>query len=378
MTISTAGTNPSDFAETDNCSESPLAGGKSCVMNVTFDPTQTGARSAVVMLSDNVPQSPQILAVSGTAVQATATISPAGTISFGGALAGTASPPVTVTITNSGAGAAILSVGAATVNPPGNFTAVNNCTAGVPAAGSCTLVVTFTPPASPAAAPCGSNSGTHLANLLITDNAPTSPQSIALSGTASDYCLATAGVASQTVTAGTPVTFQLLADSLGAFAGSVALTCADAALSSTCTVQPATVDLASGGQTPIVLSVATTTNALAPFGRAPDVRPFAPAARALGASRWRVIALWLLMLCALVFAWTSATTRQLPSGMRFAQTGAMAILFSIGLAACFGSGTSATTPAGTPTGTYTMTVTGIFTGTGGSTTRTVQVTLIVQ
>jgi trimeric autotransporter adhesin len=126
MTISTAGTNPSDFAETDNCSQSPLAGGKSCVINVTFDPTQTGARSAVVMLSDNAPKSPQILAVSGTAVQASATISPTGTISFGGALAGTASAPVTVTITNSGAAAAILSVGTATVNPPGNFTAVNN------------------------------------------------------------------------------------------------------------------------------------------------------------------------------------------------------------------------------------------------------------
>jgi hypothetical protein len=379
MTISTAGTNPGDFAETDNCSQSPLAGGKSCVINVTFDPMQTGARSAVVMLSDNAPQSPQILAVSGTAVQATATISPPGLkVNFGSALAGTASSPAPVTITNSGTPPAVLSIGAATVNPPGNFTAVNNCTAGVPAAGSCTLVVTFTPPASPAAAPCGSNAGTHVANLLITDNAPTSPQSIALSGTASDYCLAPAGVASQTVTAGTPATFQLLADSLGTFAGLLALTCADAASSSTCAVQPATVNLTSGGQTPLVLSVATATNALVPFSRAPDVVPFAPTAPALAQWRWRGIALWLLMLCALVFAWAAAAKRQLPRGMRFAQTAAMAILFSIGLAACFGSGTSMTSPAGTPTGTYTMTVTGTFTGTGGSTTRSVQVTLIVQ
>jgi ABC-type transporter Mla subunit MlaD len=84
------------------------------------------------------------------------------------------------------------------------------------------------------------------------------------------------------------------------------------------------------------------------------------------------------MLCALVFVWAAAAKRQLPRGMRFAQTGAMAILLSIGLAACFGSGASTTTPAGTPTGTYTMTVTGTFTGTGGSTTRSVQVTLVVQ
>jgi len=124
--------------------------------------------------------------------------------------------------------------------------------------------------------------------------------------------------------------------------------------------------------------VATATNAPAPFSRAPDARPFAPTAPALHASRWHRIVLWLLILSALLFAWAAAEKRQLPRGMRFAQTGALAILLSIGLAACFGSGTSTTTPAGTPTGTYTMTVTGTFTGTGGSTTRTVQVTLIVQ
>jgi len=102
MTFSTAGANPGDFAETDNCTQRPLAVGKACVMNVTFDPTQAGSRSAQVLISDSAPQSPQILAVSGTAVQAAATISPTGSISFGAALAGTASPPVTVTITNSG------------------------------------------------------------------------------------------------------------------------------------------------------------------------------------------------------------------------------------------------------------------------------------
>jgi len=378
MTISVVGTNPGDFAETDNCSQSPLAGGRTCVINVTFDPTQTGARSAVLMISDNAPQSPQLLALSGTAVQAAATISPTGTISFGGALAGTASPPVTVTITNSGAGAAILNVGGASVNPPGSFTRVNNCTAGVPAAGSCTLVLTFAPPAVPAAAPCGSTVGPKNATLTINDNAPTSPQSIALSGTAMDYCLAPSGVATETVTAGTPATFQLIADSVQGFAGSVALTCADAASLSTCTVQPATVSLASGGQVPIVFSVVTATNGETPLGRAPDGRWFEPALPPLPAWHWQGIALWLLLLFMLIAAWAAAAKGQLAHGVRFAQTGALAVLLSLGLAACFGSGTAAVAPAGTPTGTYTMSVTGTFTGTGGSTTRTVQVTLIVQ
>ncbi len=377
MTISVVGTNPSDFAETDNCSQSPLAGGKTCVINVTFDRTQSGPRSAVLMLSDNAPQTPQVLALGGTAVQAAATISPTGTISFGGALAGTASPPVTVTITNSGAGAAILNVGVATINPPGSFTTVNNCTAGVPAAGSCTLVVTFTPPAVPAAAPCGSTVGPKNATLTINDNAPTSPQTIVLSGTAMDYCLAPSGVVTQTVTAGTPATFQLIADSVQGFTDSVALACADAASLSTCTVQPATVSLTSGGQVPIVFNVVTATNGETPFGRAPDHPRFEPALPPLAAWHWQGIALWLL-LAVLIALWASAAKRQPAHGVRLAQTSAMAVLLSIGLAACFGSSSGTAAPVGTPTGTYTMTFTGTFTGTGGSTTSTVQVTLIVQ
>jgi hypothetical protein len=381
MTISIAGNNPGDFAETDNCSRSPLAGGKACVVNVTFDPTQTGDRSAVVLISDTAPQSPQMVAVGGTAVQAAATISPV-TIGFGSALAGTASAPVAVTITNCGTPPAILTVVAAIVNPTGKFTAANSCAAGVPAGGHCTLTVTFTPPASPVAAPCGSAAGAKTATLPITDNSPTSPQNIALSGTATDFCLAPVGVASQTVTAGIPATFQLVADSLGTFAGAVALTCTDAASLSTCRVQPATVNLTSGAQVPIVLSVVIATNSVVPPGKTPDTRRFGPFVPPTTASSWawRGIVLWMVLLLLPVLVRNSAAKRQSSRAMRFAQTGAMAILLSIGLRACFGSGTGTATspPVGTTAGTYAITVTGTFTGTGGSTTRNVQVTLVVQ
>jgi hypothetical protein len=79
-----------------------------------------------------------------------------------------------------------------------------------------------------------------------------------------------------------------------------------------------------------------------------------------------------------ILVWASAEDRQRPRALRFAQTGALAILLSAGLVACFGSGTAALPPVGTTTGTYTLTVTGTFTGTGGSTSRSVQVTLVVQ
>ena len=377
LTIARVGANSGDFAETDNCSQSPLAGGKTCVITVTFDPTQTGSRSAAVQISDAAPKSPQIVTLTGSAVQATATVGPS-PIAFGNTLAGTASPPVTVTIANTGIAPAVLSVGIPSVNPPGNFTTVNNCTAGVPAAGSCTLAVTFTPPAVPATGACGSTAGAKTATLTIPDNTPTSPQSIALSGASMDYCLAPSGVATQTITAGTPATFQLIADSVQSFAGTVALTCADAASVSTCTVQPVTANLTSGAQVPIVLSVATATNAATPFGRAPDVRRFNLDWPDLAALHWQGIARLLFALFLLLAACASAAKRQPARGMRLAQTGAIAVLLSIGLAACFGGGTGTVAPAGTPTGTYTMTVTGTFTGAGGSTTRSVQVTLIVQ
>jgi trimeric autotransporter adhesin len=378
MTISIAGNNPSDFAETDNCSQSPLAGGKSCVVNVTFDPTQSGSRSAEMLISDTAPHSPQIVTVGGTAVQAAATISPSGAIGFGSALAGTASTPITVTITNSGTAPAILTVRGARVSPAGNFAAANNCPAGVPAGGNCTLALTFTPAAAPVAAPCGSDAGTKTATLTISDNSPTSPQIIALSGTATDFCLAPAGAASQTVTAGSPATYQLVADSLGTFAGAVALTCADAASLSTCTVQPATVNLTSGAQAPIVLTVNTTTNSVVPPGKIPDAHRFGPSMPPAVAHGVRGIMLWTLLLLLSILLWASVAKRASSRVLHVAQTGAMAMLLSIGLVACFGSGTATLPAVGTSPGTYTITVTGTFTGTGGSTTRNVQVTLVVQ
>jgi hypothetical protein len=94
----------------------------------------------------------------------------------------------------------------------------------------------------------------------------------------------------------------------------------------------------------------------------------------------RGIFLWSLLLLLPILVWASAENRQASRALRFAQTGALAVLLSAGLVACFGSGsgTAALPPVGTTTGTYTLTVTGTFTGTGGSTSRSVQVTLVVQ
>jgi hypothetical protein len=66
--ISITGTDPTDFAETNNCG-STLLPGEVCSISVTFSPSTAGALSATVSVSDNGGASPQAASLSGTGVQ---------------------------------------------------------------------------------------------------------------------------------------------------------------------------------------------------------------------------------------------------------------------------------------------------------------------
>ncbi len=70
--IGMTGTNSGDFAQTNNCPSSPstLAAGASCIINITFAPTDTGTRTASLSISDNAAGSPQSVALSGNALTA--------------------------------------------------------------------------------------------------------------------------------------------------------------------------------------------------------------------------------------------------------------------------------------------------------------------
>ena len=61
-----AGTNPKDFATTNSCSGSIAAMG-TCNIMVNFTPSDTGALSETITITDNAPNSPQVINVSGTA-----------------------------------------------------------------------------------------------------------------------------------------------------------------------------------------------------------------------------------------------------------------------------------------------------------------------
>jgi len=174
VVISITGTNPRDYGQTNNCGGS-VAAGNSCSIFVTFKPTTTGTRSGTLSISDNAPNSPQTVALTGTGVLPAVTLTPP-SLTFPAQLIFTTSKAQTATLKNTGLG--ILKITGATITPPFKFT--SNCTATLNPGASCTLSVTFTPTT------IGNSSG----SISITDNAPQSPQKLTLSGTGTAVQLA--------------------------------------------------------------------------------------------------------------------------------------------------------------------------------------------
>ncbi len=88
--IGVAGANASDFLQTNNCG-SPIGGfplalavGDNCQVNVSFAPTEGGTRAAALTFINNASNSPQTVALSGTAQDFSVTVvSPSQTVSAG-------------------------------------------------------------------------------------------------------------------------------------------------------------------------------------------------------------------------------------------------------------------------------------------------------
>jgi len=355
--ITLAGTNTADFIQTNNCPPS-LGASSSCHIMVEFDPSASGpaSRAASVSISDNAPQSPQTVALSGTVVVAGVSLSPS-SVSFGNQLVGVASSPVPITLTNTGQGA--LTVSNVSVSDTVDFTPKNNCTA-VPAGGSCTIQITFNPAAPAAGAQCGSTTGAKNANLVLADNTASSPQTVVLSGAATDFCPAppAVGGSSITVSAGTTATYQLDVTSVGGFSGAVAVACTGSVPGGTCMTSASTVNVAANGQTPFQVSVTTGTSA-----GSPNEQQF----------RWPpwnryLIAIALLAIFALANLKHRAKLNSF-TALWISPAFVLLVLFSVAMSAC-GGGAAAVKTANT----YSLTVT----ATAGGATRTLELTLIVQ
>lgn len=174
--IAIGGTNAADFAQSNDCPAS-LGVGATCTISVKFSPGATGGRNASVQLTDNASDSPQTIALTGTGVAPAVGLSPS-SLAFGSQLIGLQSSPQSATLTNTGtAPLTITSIGLGG-DDAGDYGSSTDCptapsTLAVNA--TCAVSATFDPAAT----------GSRTANVVITDNAPNSPQSIALTGTGS-------------------------------------------------------------------------------------------------------------------------------------------------------------------------------------------------
>ena len=155
-----------NFAATSNC-VSALAFGSSCQIQVTVTPTVGGAITGILTLTDDAPDSPQTIALSGSGYVTNGTFIPS-IITFANTAVGATSSPQPVTVMNTGTVA--MTVSAVTVT--GGFAQTNTCSS-IPASGTCTISITFAPTTS------GAQTGT----LTINDNAQGNPHAVSLSGT---------------------------------------------------------------------------------------------------------------------------------------------------------------------------------------------------
>ena len=163
------GANASDFALNYNPCIA-LNGDTTCNIQISFNPSAAGVRTATLSLTDNASGSPQTVTLVGVGQPSTKGLAVPSALAFPSINVGSYSSQnlnlqntgtITVTVSNvaiSGANAS-------------DFTVFNACPS-IGAGSTCSLQVAFVPTAA----------GLRLANLTITDNATGSPQRVSLTG----------------------------------------------------------------------------------------------------------------------------------------------------------------------------------------------------
>jgi len=148
----------------------PATGGWQNWTTVTTSLTLAAGQQTLVLDEDNGGWNVRYLAfASGSGGGPLALTASPGSVGFGSQNVGSTSGAQTVTVSNPGTTAATVNA----VSVTGPFAQSNTCGSSIAAGGSCTVQVTFSPTAA------GAASGT----LSVASNAPSSPLTVALSGT---------------------------------------------------------------------------------------------------------------------------------------------------------------------------------------------------
>ena len=147
---------------------STLAVGASCLIKVTFTPTQTGTRAGSLTITDSAANSPQTVSLTGTgAVQATLTPT---TATYAATKVGATNAAKVFTLANKQA-VALTGISASAT---GDFSvSTTTCSTSLAAKTSCKISVVFKP----------TQTGTRAGQLQVNDSAVGSPQTSSLTGT---------------------------------------------------------------------------------------------------------------------------------------------------------------------------------------------------
>jgi hypothetical protein len=192
----------------------------------------------------------------------------------------------------------------------------------------------------------------------------TSPLLVSLTGMGEDFQLLTAGAGSLTITSGQTATYTLQVAPVAGSNGALTVTCSGAPAHSTCTLNPASLQMVSGTTQSLTMTVAT--------GISTATSSLVPTSIPVGFRGW------LLAFCVPLGL---TGLRRRPSRKIFLALGALGLLLMCGCGTSASDGSSPTTPSAppsqanaTPSGTYTLTVTASAPGLQ----RTAKLTLVVE
>jgi FG-GAP-like repeat/Abnormal spindle-like microcephaly-assoc'd, ASPM-SPD-2-Hydin len=219
-----------------SCTGLPV--GATCNFAPTSVTGASGTSALTITTTSSTPGGIFSIAVVGTAgaisQQRTLTftvLAPAATLAptsltFAPQADGTTSSPQSVQLTNSGTAALAISTIAIAGTNAGEFAQTNNCDSSLAAGASCQINVTFTP----------TGMGARTAAISITDNAPSSPQMVPLTGSGPDFTMTGGTTTTDTIAAGQTATYTISVAPGGGFNQSVMLTCSGAPANSSCTI----------------------------------------------------------------------------------------------------------------------------------------------
>jgi pimeloyl-ACP methyl ester carboxylesterase len=161
------------FQTSANTCGATIAVGSSCTVSIVFDPTVSGPFSDSVQINYGNPSVVQPVLLSGTGSTALASLTPT-TLNFGSQSI-PSSTPGTISLTNTGGEPLSSIVVTVTGQNTADFTISSDACSGntLQPNSTCLINLSFSPQAS----------GARNASLTVTDNAPGSPQSVALTGT---------------------------------------------------------------------------------------------------------------------------------------------------------------------------------------------------